>query len=261
MQPAGGRVHYRGRRRGADARAAGRRRSGASARGAHGRFAGSKIMEMHGRRMLDDNFQPGFRARLHLKDARIVLDTARDLGSRCRAFEPVAAALERLVEGGGGDLDHSALVTLVRRGARTRPVAAGRLVELSLYTDLRPAPGAHIARHYEEVIDEIPAWPTGWGFTRCGRPSSTAWTTATSRRSWSHSPPSRGRPNGSAGHRRHPAAARAPAARDRGCCVVDVLSGGRLTLGWRPATTRTSSASSASPASAAAASWRRASGS
>jgi 2-hydroxy-3-oxopropionate reductase len=82
-----------------------------------GGFAGSKIMDMHGQRMLDDNFQPGFRARLHLKDARIVLDTAHGLGVPVPAFEPVADALARLVEEGGGELDHSALITLVRQGA------------------------------------------------------------------------------------------------------------------------------------------------
>jgi len=78
-----------------------------------GGFAGSKIMEIHGQRMLDENFQPGFRARLHLKDARIVLDTAGNLGSPTPGFEPVAAALTTLVDGGGGDLDHSALFTLL----------------------------------------------------------------------------------------------------------------------------------------------------
>ena len=67
--------------------------------------------------MLDDNFQPGFRARLHLKDARIVLDTAHGLGVPVPAFEPVADALARLVDEGGGELDHSALITLVRQGA------------------------------------------------------------------------------------------------------------------------------------------------
>jgi 2-hydroxy-3-oxopropionate reductase len=80
-----------------------------------GGFAGIKIMEVHGQRMLDDDFEPGFRARLHLKDARIVLDTARGLGVPVSAFEPVAEALTRLVEEDGGELDHSALVTLVRR--------------------------------------------------------------------------------------------------------------------------------------------------
>ena len=37
-----------------------------------GGFAGSKILEVHGQRMLDRAFEPGFRARLHRKDARIV---------------------------------------------------------------------------------------------------------------------------------------------------------------------------------------------
>jgi len=81
-----------------------------------GGFAGSKIMEIHGQRMLDENFQPGFRARLHLKDARIVLDTARGVGSPTPGFEPVAAALTTLVEGGGGELDHAALFTLLKDG-------------------------------------------------------------------------------------------------------------------------------------------------
>ena len=82
-----------------------------------GGFAGSKILEIHGQRMLDANFQPGFRVRLHLKDARIVLDTAHGLGVPVPAFAPVADALQRLVDEGGGELDHSALVTLLERGA------------------------------------------------------------------------------------------------------------------------------------------------
>ena len=78
-----------------------------------GGFAGSKILEVHGQRMLDGDFKPGFRARLHRKDARIVLDTAHELGVPIPSFEVVAAALGRLVEEGSGDLDHSALFTLL----------------------------------------------------------------------------------------------------------------------------------------------------
>ncbi len=84
-----------------------------------GGFAGSKILEVHGRRMLDHDFEPGFRARLHRKDARIVLDTARQLGVPVPSFESVAEQLDRLVEGGGGDLDHSALVTLLEEASVT----------------------------------------------------------------------------------------------------------------------------------------------
>ena len=82
-----------------------------------GGFAGSKILEIHGQRMLDQTFAPGFRSRLHLKDARIVLDTAERVGSAVPAFRVVADALRRLVDGGGGELDHSALFTLLEQGA------------------------------------------------------------------------------------------------------------------------------------------------
>jgi 2-hydroxy-3-oxopropionate reductase len=78
-----------------------------------GGFAGSKILEIHGQRMIDRSFTPGFRARLHLKDAGIVREVAGELESPVRAFEVVADALARLVEAGGGELDHSALYTLV----------------------------------------------------------------------------------------------------------------------------------------------------
>jgi 2-hydroxy-3-oxopropionate reductase len=78
-----------------------------------GGFAGSKILEVHGQRMIDRAFTPGFRARLHLKDARIVQRTAEQVGAQTPAFAVVAEALERLVGEDGGDLDHSALYTLV----------------------------------------------------------------------------------------------------------------------------------------------------
>jgi 2-hydroxy-3-oxopropionate reductase len=78
-----------------------------------GGFAGSKILEVHGQRMLDRAFEPGFRARLHRKDARIVLDTAKEVGAPVPSFEAVARQLDELVESGGGELDHSGLFTLL----------------------------------------------------------------------------------------------------------------------------------------------------
>jgi 2-hydroxy-3-oxopropionate reductase len=78
-----------------------------------GGFAGSKILEVHGQRMLDRAFDPGFRARLHRKDARIVLDTAKEVGASVPAFEAVARQLDELVASGGGELDHSAMFTLL----------------------------------------------------------------------------------------------------------------------------------------------------
>jgi 2-hydroxy-3-oxopropionate reductase len=79
-----------------------------------GGFAASRILEVHGQRMLDEAFQPGFRVRLHLKDARIVQSMATELGVRVPALDVVRERLGQLVDSGRGDLDHSALVVLVR---------------------------------------------------------------------------------------------------------------------------------------------------
>lgn len=91
-----------------------------------GGFAGSRILEVHGRRMLEGDFKPGFRAVLHRKDARIVIDTAEELDSPLPSFAVAAAAFDALVEARRGDLDHAALVTLLED-------AAG--VELATFTD------------------------------------------------------------------------------------------------------------------------------
>ena len=79
-----------------------------------GGFAASKILEVHGQRMLDETFQPGFRARLHLKDAGIVQAMAGELGVGVPALDVVRERLGELVDTGRGDLDHSALVVLTR---------------------------------------------------------------------------------------------------------------------------------------------------
>lgn len=79
-----------------------------------GGFAASKILEAHGQRMLDDNFQPGFRARLHLKDLRIIKKTAIELGLDLPALDAVFRQMDALVDSGRGELDHSALVLLER---------------------------------------------------------------------------------------------------------------------------------------------------
>jgi 2-hydroxy-3-oxopropionate reductase len=90
-----------------------------------GGFAGSKILEVHGQRMLAGDFTPGFRSVLHRKDARIVRQTAEEVGSPVPLFEIAAQGLERLVEVGRGELDHAALVTLLEDTAGVRVAETG----------------------------------------------------------------------------------------------------------------------------------------
>lgn len=74
-----------------------------------GGFAGSRVLEAHGQRMLDNNYQPGFKARLHRKDLRIALDTAAELGIAIPGAALATQLINALVGSGHGELDSSAL--------------------------------------------------------------------------------------------------------------------------------------------------------
>lgn len=78
-----------------------------------GGFAGSKVLDVHGQRMIDNNYAPGFKAKLHQKDMGIVLDTARELGIRLPEAERVADLISQQVASGDGELDSSAIARLI----------------------------------------------------------------------------------------------------------------------------------------------------
>ena len=80
-----------------------------------GGFAGSKIMEVHGKRMLDNDFKPGFKVSLHQKDMRIVMETAHQLGVALPAAALVTQHLNALMGTGCTDLDSAAIVKVVER--------------------------------------------------------------------------------------------------------------------------------------------------
>lgn len=80
-----------------------------------GGFAYSKILEVHGKRMLDGDFKPGFKTRLHHKDLRIVNEAAQHLGLGLPATALVAQHLNALIGAGDGDLDSSALAKVLER--------------------------------------------------------------------------------------------------------------------------------------------------
>jgi 3-hydroxyisobutyrate dehydrogenase-like beta-hydroxyacid dehydrogenase len=83
-----------------------------------GGFAGSKILEVHGKRMLDNEFNPGFKTKLHQKDLKIVMDTAHQLGLALPGTAIVAQHLNALMGSGDGELDSSAIIKVVERMAR-----------------------------------------------------------------------------------------------------------------------------------------------
>jgi 2-hydroxy-3-oxopropionate reductase len=78
-----------------------------------GGFAYSRILEVHGQRMLDRDFEPGFKARLHDKDMRIALQTATESGASLPGAKLAAGHIERLVASGDGELDSSAIAKII----------------------------------------------------------------------------------------------------------------------------------------------------
>jgi 2-hydroxy-3-oxopropionate reductase len=76
-----------------------------------GGLAANKVMEMRGEGMLNHNFAPGFRIRLHHKDLGIALAAGRAFGVSLPVTALVDQMLGSLEVDGRGDLDHSALLT------------------------------------------------------------------------------------------------------------------------------------------------------
>ena len=78
-----------------------------------GGFAYSRILEVHGARMLSGDYQPGFRAQLHLKDLRIVAQEARNLNLNLPGSAATFELMDELVRLGDGELDSAALAKIV----------------------------------------------------------------------------------------------------------------------------------------------------
>ncbi len=78
-----------------------------------GGLAGSKVLDQKGQKMLDRNFDPGFRLQLHHKDMGIVTSAAREAGVAVPLGALVAQLVGITVNRGDGGLDHSGLFKLV----------------------------------------------------------------------------------------------------------------------------------------------------
>lgn len=78
--------------------------------------ASNWFLDKRGATMLRDEFAPGFKCAHMLKDLRIVQGIARAAGIRSHTIDRAAADYAELVEGGHGESDTSALITLKRDG-------------------------------------------------------------------------------------------------------------------------------------------------
>jgi 2-hydroxy-3-oxopropionate reductase len=89
-----------------------------------GGFAASRVLDVHGERILTSNFTPGFRAALYAKDMRIAAQTLAENGVPAPVSAVVQDLVAAMVARGKGEMDYSALATvlfeladIVREGA------------------------------------------------------------------------------------------------------------------------------------------------
>nr|WKN39005.1 2-hydroxy-3-oxopropionate reductase [Tunicatimonas sp. TK19036] len=78
-----------------------------------GGFAQSRILDLHGQRIIDQNFQPGFKIKLHRKDMNIALQAGREYSVPLHGSAQVAAHMDAILAQGNGELDHSAIALLL----------------------------------------------------------------------------------------------------------------------------------------------------
>jgi 2-hydroxy-3-oxopropionate reductase len=80
-----------------------------------GGFAYSRILENHGSRMLERNFKPGFKAWMHQKDLRIVMEEAHRLGLMLPTAAATAQLFNAIVGAGYGEDDSVAALKLLEK--------------------------------------------------------------------------------------------------------------------------------------------------
>jgi 2-hydroxy-3-oxopropionate reductase len=80
-----------------------------------GGFAQSRILDLHGQRIIDRNFKPGFKIKLHRKDMNIALEAGQQFEVPLDGSAQVAARMDELISRGQGELDHSSLALLLEQ--------------------------------------------------------------------------------------------------------------------------------------------------
>ena len=85
-----------------------------------GGFASSRILELHGQRMIDRNFVAGARARVQVKDLRMILDEARAENLTLPLSQRVYEEYLGLLAAGYEDVDHSGLLLHLEELNQTR---------------------------------------------------------------------------------------------------------------------------------------------
>jgi 2-hydroxy-3-oxopropionate reductase len=80
-----------------------------------GGYAQNRVMDVRGPKVIHGDFQPGFKSRFHFKDLNIILKTGADFDVSLPVTSTVHELFAELIDSGGGDLDHTGLITVLEK--------------------------------------------------------------------------------------------------------------------------------------------------
>jgi len=83
-----------------------------------GGYAQNRVMDVRGPKVIHGDFQPGFKSRFHFKDLNIILRTGEDYDVELPVTTTVHKLFAELLDAGGGDLDHTGLITVLEKMAQ-----------------------------------------------------------------------------------------------------------------------------------------------
>ncbi|MEY4906221.1 MAG: hypothetical protein RLZZ292_4036 [Bacteroidota bacterium] len=75
-----------------------------------GGFAQSRILDLHGKRIIDRNFKPGFKIKLHNKDMKLAVQAGKEYNVALNGAAQVAKVMKKAIKNGHGELDHSGII-------------------------------------------------------------------------------------------------------------------------------------------------------
>lgn len=80
-----------------------------------GGYAQSRVADVRGPKVITGDFKPGFKGRFHYKDLNIIMKTSAEYGVSLPVTSLVYALFSALLAEGGGDLDHTAVITVLEK--------------------------------------------------------------------------------------------------------------------------------------------------
>ncbi len=92
-----------------------------------GGYAQTRVMDVRGPRMIQGDFEPGFKSKFHYKDLNIIMETAKALNVSLPATALTQQLFSALLAAGRGDLDHSAVLTLLEDLAKVQARTRNRI--------------------------------------------------------------------------------------------------------------------------------------